>query len=158
MAILAAFHIHKIKALFERHLPNQNDYFKQLQWTKKLNIAHDDKSLLWLCLKHIDETRNMADDMVEERCKFDLQDFSRLVSYLPNLKEINFKDCYHKALYMALLRDIDSSKYLKRIEKISGGEEENGPMVNFATYYNFRATLKHLVFHYIEGATLTLNE
>lgn len=38
---LTAFLIYKIKALFEDKLLNQDDYFKQLYWTKKLKIAHD---------------------------------------------------------------------------------------------------------------------
>jgi hypothetical protein len=32
---LDANQIHKIKELFEENLPNKEDYFKKLHWTKK---------------------------------------------------------------------------------------------------------------------------
>lgn len=58
---LQAFQIHKIKALLEENLPNQDDYFSKLQWTKILKIQHDTET------------------------KIERQEFSTLLSYLPNI-------------------------------------------------------------------------
>lgn len=56
---------------------------------------------------------------------------------------------------MALLREVDPTVYLKRIERIYGGFPNLGnntqePTSHFDTYYNFRTTLTHVTVNYAQ--------
>jgi hypothetical protein len=63
---------------------------------------------------------------------------------------------------MTCLRDLDSTKYLKHIEKIysdsSGYDKDHGEKkLHVAAYYDFCAILTHFVLWYSTHATLTLD-
>lgn len=63
----------------------------------------------------------------------------------------------NKSLH-SLLRDIDSTTHLKRIERICSNNPGYGenPLAYFETYYNFRKTLTHAVFNYESDASITV--
>lgn len=115
---LRAFQIHKIKKLFEDNLSNQDDYFKQLQWAKKLTIKQDGRdslmTTLWRLPYHqgVGKYVQTTDSDVESRCKFTHPEFSSLMSYLPSLQEFDLNDCKSRNTYMAILRDLDPTIYL----------------------------------------------
>lgn len=100
--------------MFENNLLDQDDYFKQLYWIKKLKIYNDTKESDSLVFVTSFEEETDED----KRCKFDAQGFSKLMSYLPNLQELDLKKCNSCDLYMIFLRSLDSTIYLKRIKRI----------------------------------------
>lgn len=152
---LDADQIDKIKTLFEGNLPNQDDCVNQLHWTKKLQIYCDvRKKEDWSPVSHT--WYGEEDTAKSKRCRFEAQEFSTL----PKLQEIDPKDSNNCDMYMGLLRNLDSSMYLKRIERIyskSPSRYHQGHHAYFATYYNFRATLTHVHLNYSIPATATLN-
>jgi hypothetical protein len=63
---------------------------------------------------------------------------------------------------MTYLRDLDSTTYLTRIEKIHSGrigydEDHRKKKLHFSAYYNFRATLTRLILLQSNHATLTFD-
>lgn len=99
----------------------------------------------------------MVDTTAEARCGFQCQEFSSLMSYLPNLQEIDLEDCKRRNIYMDYLRDLDSSLFLTRLERIeSRGGEIYGQSLysHFTTYYNFRSTLTHVALNYSAKAAV----
>lgn len=75
--------------------------------------------------------------------KLEQQEFTCLISYSPKLQEIDLRGSEFNNTYMTYLRNIDSTIYLKHIEKIWGGRASRNQdhYAYFATYYNFRKTL-----------------
>lgn len=61
-----------------------------------------------------------------KRCKFEAQEFTTLMSYLPNWQELDLKGGKNYDVYMAFLRDLGSTIYLKRIERIYSKSLEYG--------------------------------
>lgn len=146
--------------MLEENLPNQDNYFSKLHWTKKLVFHSDDKSLLKSALvlpeQGEDEEENLYNYriMLYRRSMFEPQQFSGLLSYLPNLKEIDLQKSSYYDTYMGLLPGLDTTIYLKRLEMIviKGHDEDRG--VHFATYYNFSSTLTHISINCFKEATL----
>lgn len=75
--------------------------------------------------------------------KLEQQEFTSLISYSPKLQEIDLRGSEFNNTYMTYLRNINSTIYLKHIEKIWGGRASRNQdhYAYFATYYNFRKTL-----------------
>lgn len=161
---LQAYQIHKIKSLFEENQPNQDDYFSQLHWTRKLNIEFDGLDALgaafrkWMNVRDGEKSQHVDDSMLDSRCEFESREFTVLMSYLPNLQEIDLNNSRRNNIYMAYLRDIDSTTYLKRIERIYSKNPGSGqdPLAHFATYYDFKRTLTHAVYNHSANTTVTL--
>lgn len=84
----------KIKALFEKRLPNQDDYFQQLKYTKKLKIENGDMTL--------QRSAHQSQLLMQDRNEsvFNRQDFDSLLPYLENLEELGLKDCIDQDLYL----------------------------------------------------------
>lgn len=104
---LHAFHINKIKASFEENLANQNDYFNKLHWTKKLKFEHDSEGDLQSDLKKLARDKDlgryqrmMPDHILQQRCKFEQQGFTTLLSYLPSLQELNLRESKNRDMYV----------------------------------------------------------
>lgn len=152
---LTAFNIYKMKALLEAKLPNQHDFFNNLQWTRKIRIDNNDEdspksSFKKLANEGVKDYQDITNDKLKERCKFTPEEFRSLVSYLSNLKKINIKESENGSVYLALLRDIDSTTHLKRIEIVDTGAPgyQHDPKEHLATFYSFHSTLSHLVLKY----------
>lgn len=105
----------------EENLPNQDDYFRKLQQTKRLKMN---------MVKQIVSVGDCQKEKMERKRKQDaswnLKEFSNLMAYLSNLQELDLDDWKNYDAYMAFLREIDSTTHLKRIERIV-------EMVNFRT-------------------------
>lgn len=129
---LEAYHIYKLKKLFEKNDPKQDVYFKQLHWTKKLKIKEDN-------------LYSLKSQMI----KLEQTEFEKFMSYIPKLEKFNIKETRNKSHYSTLLCNIDSATYLKRLEQICG--------LTLEACYNCYATLTHLVFSYSENATITID-
>lgn len=144
-----------MKALLEAKLPNQHDFFNNLQWTRKIRIDNNDEdspksSFKKLANEGVKDYQDITNDKLKERCKFTPEEFRSLVSYLSNLKKINIKESENGSVYLALLRDIDSTTHLKRIEIVDTGAPgyQHDPKEHLATFYSFHSTLSHLVLKY----------
>jgi hypothetical protein len=97
--------------LYKRNLLNQDDYFEKLRWTKKLTIERDDGEDLKSTLQYtvsdeekdngeaVVENQYTYDNLMDSRCKFEPQELVGLLSYLPNLLELDLKDCKNYNLY-----------------------------------------------------------
>lgn len=80
------------------------------------------------------------------------------MSYLENLQELDLKECENYDLYVGFLRDLDSTVYLKHIQRTYCGSPgySQGPNAHFLTYYNFRTTITHAVVNFSRDGTLDL--
>lgn len=116
---LEAYHIYKLKKLFEKNDPKQDVYFKQLHWTKKLKIKEDNLYSLKSQMIKLGGDLTAA-DMLEDKCKLEQTEFEKFMSYIPKLEKFNIKESRNKSHYSTLLCNIDSATYLKRLEQICG--------------------------------------
>lgn len=77
---LQAYQVDKIKDLFEDNLCNKDDYFDKLHWTKRLIIRNDTQ-------------------YPGGGCKLEQQEFTTLMSYLPNVQEIDLKGSHQHYVF-----------------------------------------------------------
>lgn len=120
---LKAFQIYEIKALLEKKLPNQDDYFDKLHWTRILTVEYDQMADLRSTFQDLAKEKRREvhqgfmddEDLLEKRCKLEQQEFNTLTSYLPNLQKLDINYSDHRGVYRAFLRDLYSTFYLKRI-------------------------------------------
>lgn len=157
---LKAFQMNKIKALFKEKLLNYDNYLNQLQWTKKLTIEYIEVIYIKSPSIYSQNSEGSAEEELQHMtdkttgCKLEQEEFLTLISYLPKLQEMDVKD----STYMVFLQNPDCTKSLKRIKRIRSEIPDIGDQdQHFATYYNFRDTLTHVVLVYPREKTLTLD-